>query len=415
MGYLHLNEFYSLCNRLNESPWMGAICEVGIGLPFQSMYANNPGASRTILFSHSPYSKAFQPNDVRRSVSHEMASRYAWDNYRLCFENDRIQNDHIFSVATSAAHKITGERGQSHGWTSVVACEKGGSEPKAYSFHWRVDKSYRREDAGRIMAKYVAWFLDKILLNRWDTWGEAIENMPNEWKGGANFLFNIDVIRAPDITMEEHLTLADDSTPLLYHLGEFKRPADYIRRYSWCYRGSFNPITISHESIGSAAMFEISLDNARKGRVTLGELTHRIKMIDLAERPTLITSSRPLFVRLHRLLMDLDAGSMEYLIGADTFNAVTDEKYIDVGKTTFFSDFEKDNPAQSARFLVLSREDCEITENDYSDKIGWRIIEAEYPEVSSTAVREGNFEYVNDRVAKYIKDNNLYSSTIKKL
>jgi hypothetical protein len=290
--------FKEFCNDLNASPWMGAICEVGIGLPFQFMFTNQPGASKTILFAHCPYSKAFQPNDVPRSVSHEMAARYSWDNYWKCLENDDVQSEHLFSVAVSAAHKMTGERGQSHGWVSVVAGLKGNRKPNAYSFHWRLNKDYDRRNGGEVVAKHIAWFLQKILLNKWDSWGAAIESLPASWKNTN--AFSIDVIRAPDISIEEHLLLAKKGTPLLFHHNEFKRPVDYLRQYSRTYRGSFNPITISHESIGHGALFEISLDNARKGKVTLEDLVHRITMIDLAERPILITSEDPLFVDLHK-------------------------------------------------------------------------------------------------------------------
>ena len=159
--------FESFCDELNKSPWMGAICEVGIGLPFQAAYVHHPGASSTILFTQCRYSKAFQTNDIGRSVSHEMASRYAWDNYRKCLENERVQNENLFSLAVSAAHKVTGERGQSHGWTSVVALEKSTGFPTAYSFHWRVSKEYDIGTAGQILAVYTAWFRQKIRLKKW--------------------------------------------------------------------------------------------------------------------------------------------------------------------------------------------------------------------------------------------------------
>ena len=395
--------FELFCDKLNESPWMGAVCEVGIGLPFQSAYVNHPGASRTILFTHGPYNKAFQPNDIGRSVSHEMAARYAWDNYWKCLKNERVQNNYLFSVAVSAAHKVTGERGQSHGWVSVVACEEDDSEPKAYSFHWRVDKSLDRQSAGEVVAENIAWFLQKILLNKWDNWEDAIKDKAS--------LLNIDVIRAPDITMEEHLLLAKKDVPLLYHRGEFKRPVDYIRRYGWCYRGSFNPVTISHESNGKSSLFELSIDNARKGKVSFSQLSHRIGMIDLIERPTLITAGVPLFVDLHKLLMKLDAGSMEYLLGADTFNAVVNKDYIDKGNELFFLDFEKDSVIQSGRFLVIPREGCKITSNKYSDAVCWREVESEHPTVSSTAVREGDLTLVSDKVKKYIESHDLYGKS----
>ena len=117
-------DFEEFANNLNKSDWMGSICEVGIGLPFQYLFTLIPGASKTLLFAECPYSKSFQPNDVPRSVSHEMASRYAWRNLHRCIENDGVQNENLFSIAVSAAHKFGRDSGQSHGWTSVVTRKK---------------------------------------------------------------------------------------------------------------------------------------------------------------------------------------------------------------------------------------------------------------------------------------------------
>jgi len=405
--------FTEFCDDLNESPWMGAVCEVGIGLPFQSMFVEHPGASKTILFTHSPYSKAFQPNDVPRSVGHEMAARYSWDNYWKCKENNQVQSDYLFSLAVSASHKMTGERGLSHGWVSVVVGERGDREPKAYSFHWRNQKDLNRKEAGEVLAHHIGWFLHKILFNKWDNWSDAIkasfDMKLRKIRISTRGMFSIDVIRAPDITMEEHLLLAERA-PLLFHHNEFKRPVDYLRQYNRTYRGSFNPITLSHEEIGQGALFEVSLDNARKGKVSFEDLAHRIRMIDLAGRPTLITSHTPLFVDLHKSLIRLGSKSMTYLVGADTFNAIVDEKYINEHPAyPFFEDFERDNQMQSGSFIVISRDGHEVTENKYSEKIHYSVINSGYPHISSSAVREGKLEYVSDKVRSYIEKHKLYS------
>lgn len=418
---MSLKEF---CRELNSSPWMGSVCEVGIGLPFQAQFVNEPGASRTILFTHCPYSKAFQPNDIRRSVSHEMAVRYAWTDFdKLCY-NEGTQDDHLFSIATSAAHKTMGERGESHGWTSVVARASSKAEAKSYSIHWRLKKSWMKRKyikhefvgheelpvgrayGGAHVASLIRWFLNKVLLNKWETWEEAIAELPYDPDG----ILQVDIIRAPSITMEEHLLLAKENVPLVYHHGEFKRPVDYIRQYNRIYRGSFNPPTKSHVAIGEGSMFEVSLDNARKGRVTYKELTHRIRMVDTCERPVLITTGYPLFVELQNMLKQYGANSVEYPVGVDTFNAIVDEKYIPEGglESGFFDDFLAENDMQTARFLVFARGDLALTENKYSEAIDHRDLPCEGTDVSSTAVRNGNLSYVSKRVARYIKANNLY-------
>jgi nicotinic acid mononucleotide adenylyltransferase len=99
---------------------------------------------------------------------------------------------------------------------------------------------------------------------------------------------------------------------------------------------------------------------------------------------------------------------MAYLVGADTFNAIVDEKYIDTSDPNFFKDFERSNQMQSGIFMVISRDGYDLVKNEYTDKIHYSVVDPEYPEVSSSAVRGGELKYVNDRVRRYIEEHELY-------
>lgn len=400
--------FETFCQELNASPWMGSICEIGVGLPFQSAYLNIPGASKTILFTHSPYNKAFQNIDGR-SVSKDATAKLAGDDLLKSFEALPNTNS-LFAVAASGAHKLPNEAGQSHGWVSVLFRKEGG-KVQASHFHWTAQKgkTFSRESLGENLVFCIAWFLNKILLNKYETWEEAIAKLNNLALNQPDYAVSIDLIKDQNISVKEHLLLTHSANPLIYHNGVFHRAADYIRKYSRCYRGSFNPPTLAHEEIGQGSMFELSLDNARKGRTTLEDVVHRIKMIDSTGRPTLITAGIPLFVNLHKLLLQHDAKSMEYLVGADTFNAIVDEKYIDTDDADFFLDFNKSNLDQSAKFLVLPRQDIELVENKYSNELDWKHLECENNHISATDVRAGHLEYVSESVRQYIVDNNLYN------
>lgn len=410
--------FNDFCQQLNESPWMGTICEVGVGVPFQAAYLNQAGASKTILYTRSPYHKSFQTKATARAVSYENAVSLAWQDFVQIIGEKSVPSHSIFSIASTGSHKTKDESGQTHGWISVVlAGDKVGVGFKTYAFHWEAIKecvagdykySLSREALGDYLKVCLTWLLEKVLLNHWNTWAEAIENYPESLKD----ILWIDVVRSSDISMEEHLMLAQPNQPLLYSRGIFHRATDYLRKYNRCYRGSFNPPTLAHQKIGDKALFEISVDNARKGKVTLTDLKHRIEMIDEIERPVLITAGVPLFVDLHKLLLEKGASSMEYLVGVDTFNSIVDEKYIRLDDVNFFEDFNTNNINQSAKFLVIPRSSIQPIDNQYSQMIGKDFLtsSSDSEHISSTDVRAGDLTLVSEVIKEYIEEHKLYVS-----
>lgn len=411
-----------LCRDLNLSPWKGSICEIGVGVPFQSSYLQYPGASKTVLFTHSPYHKDFQ-NTGFRSVSVDATNKLALQDFHKSAEILKSQNN-LFAIVASGAHKTSTESGQSHGWVTVVYRESEQSPLWTSHFHWSAKKSLEpnsvnhlgqvnktgeitRINLGEELQLCMAWFLKKVLMQSERAWDDAIKEL-HTLQALLDNIVSVDIIYDRNITVKQHLHLVTQDTPLIYHNGCFHRSADYIRKYSRCYRGSFNPPTLAHQEIGEGSMFEISLDNARKGRATFADMVHRLKMIDLIGRPILVTTGLPLFVDLHRTLLAYDAKCMEYLVGIDTFNAIVDEKYIDTSNSNFFIDFEKSNLNQSAKFLVLPRDGYQVIQNSYSDKIDWVMLDCQYKNISSTEVRAGNLSYVSELVRHYIEDYNLY-------
>lgn len=411
--------FAEFCQKLNESPWQGSICEVGVGVPFQAKYLNISGASKTILFAHTPYHRAFQIKDMARAVSENAAISLAWRDLNKV--RSEFKQDFIFALATSGSHKKPDEDGDTHGWISLVSVGAN-QETKTVALHWQANKSFQityagesatyplsREAVGEYLSVLMAWFLEKTLLNTWSTWGEAIQNYPEALKK----ILWVDVIQAADMTMTEHLSLVQPNQPLVFFKGQFRRPTEFLRRYNRCYRGSFNPPTLAHEAIGVGALFEVSVDNARKGKMTLDDLKHRIRMIDLIERPVLITSGVPLFVDLHKMLLKRGATCMEYLVGVDTFNAIVDSKYIRQDDLEFFRDFEVDNLKQSGKFLVIPRSDLAPVNNSYAqriEKVMLTVEEVNHPlDSSSTAVRNGDLTLVSEKVKGYILEHGIYS------
>ncbi len=416
--------FEDFCKELNNSPWMGTICEVGIGVPFQSAYLNHPGASKTILFAHSPYNQMFQDVGSYRSVSREAVHIMASNDYEKCLNNKNfIQHFHL---ASSGVHKSLNEKGETHGWVGITIKEQNCSESKLFSmpdclyFHWNCKKvDISRQELGLYLNEYIVWFLRKVLLSHWDNWKDAINELPN-----SNSLINIDVIHSQHpsskraISVEDHLLLVKDDNPLVYHDYIFQRPVDFFRKYQVCYRGSFNPPTIAHNKIGENALWEISIDNARKGKINFVDLAHRITMITDLSHPILITSGSSKFVDLHKHLLKYGIEKMDYIVGMDTFNAIVNPKYIDIDDDEFFKDFDKNNPNHTGSFSVCNRQDLQVNENQFTNRIDWKLKEISTSilnimNISSSEVREGNYDLLIPLTLKYILKHNLYGNIIK--
>jgi hypothetical protein len=424
--------------RLNESPWMGAIYEAGFGIPFQAHYLNIPGASKTILFTGSLYNKAFQPalkredgKGFQRSVSNQMVEKMSAmfaGQAEMTIQMDiagEIEGGAgfettppIFALTVSGAQSGPEYRGASHGWVNVGIIVEPGSYDRDpvvehHSFHffnqkvknvrrgsmfdpdgsWSEEVPVTRKEAGDALCGFIEWFLDMVLLKRWDTWGEAIANKPYD------SLISVDVIRSKNITIAEHLLLADGNTPLVYHGGEFKRPVDYFRKYNRVYRGSFNPITVTHDAIGQGSLFEISTNNVRKGRVSFEDIAERVEEVSEVGHPVLITSDRALFVELDELLTQRGMKNTGYILGLDTFNAVVDDKFCPT--PDFLSQFYGYN----SYFIVIPREGVELNDSERARKVKWELMVPDVDlSISSTRVRNGELdlvpECIRERVAR---------------
>jgi len=423
--------------ELNASPWMGSVYEAGFGIPFQYNYLNIPGASRTILLTECRYNKAFQPvlpngrGGFQRSVSHQMVEAISNEKLDYLFDTieDDIFSDHaggsglkemppLFSLTVSGAQSGSSSRGASHGWVNLSVAIP--DQPvRNFAFHffnhkqnrtWVEDEEWfpvaydtgmppeghweysdvTREEAGAELVRLIQWFMEKILLKKYESWNDAIDAMPK------SKIMRVDVIRADDISIEEHLKLARQDTPLVYHDGEFKRPVDYLRRYDRIYRGSFNPITETHHTIGEGALFEISLNNIRKAASPLNDIAGRLEEVSLCDHPVLVTDGMPAFVSLDHLLTERGGKNFQYIVGMDTFNAIVADKYNPTKH--YLGQFY----GEGSSFIVVPREDMVLTDNYRTASVEWEFYTGDYdPTISSSRVRNGEINLVPEPARFY--------------
>lgn len=426
-------KFGEFVSALNDSSWMGMISEVGVGVPFTFNYLNIPGASKTILHTTCPYHKDMQPfsaiTDGYRSVSKE-AVRLMANGLELSAPN-HLKTGERFYLAISGCHKSSQDPNDSHFWICLKT-SKDNSENYHY-LHGKLAKFSREErgtdmsrgEAGLHMTRLIGWFMQKVLLKPWQPWSVSLKELS---KIIEDAIF-IDVIDAPDMSFQDHLELITFKNPVVFHNGQFHRVTDYIRSYDRFMSGSFNPVHKQHIKMANGALMMLDFENARKEQISATEVEHRVKMLDAMKQPVLISRGQVFIAFQALLLRSLGKKNFTMVMGTDTFNAVTDPKYIPIGNkiqlfsgltpeqeitarhqilTEFLKPLNKTESGDNVKIEVVTRNELEVPINEWNEKMDYVIREEASNIFSSTMARDGDYSGLSSEVIKYIKKHKLY-------
>lgn len=386
------------CNKLNASDWQGVISEVGIGLEFSSRYLRVPGASKTIIGVNCDYSGDAANEAKMRAVSFENACRMAKDNLIAAGSRKTI----LDSVYKSFGLAITGAHYKdrpSNVWVYIAT-----NEWDAH-MHFSIvtgDTPFTetREQIGRMVSDRVQWFMNACFLSN-DTWVKHINDIyPHLGRT------KIDVLYGPGLSDIERLLLLHPENPLAYHNGQFRRVVDCLRDHPKVFPGSFNPPTMKHLSTEDC-MFEISQQHHHKTGVSLEDLIHRVRMLDAAGRPTLLTHA-PNFVDKYKVLVEsCEVKAPEFIVGADTWNIlVSPLEYPDNEWLKRHLEF--------ASFEVMTRAGVPIVTNAVTETLTWSITNtnSDLSRMSSSDVRSSKEKHmhsaVSPEVVLYITKQDLY-------
>lgn len=384
-------EFYK---KLNASPWKGSISEVGLGMEFSSNLMLVPGASNTVVSIHCDYMGVRTKPGVRR-VSLENARREARHNFRLaeeaCNNQDGIK---LFGLSVTGAHY---EDRDSHGWIYLKTKEFDAH------MHFSIGETESRAQLGGKVKMIIKWLMSYCLLPQDRlSWAEESRSL-------AFQIANVDVLYAPGVGDVERLMLITPENALVYHEGKFHRVTDYLRVFHVIYPGAFNPPTEKHLTAHGHCIYEISQRHYYKGDMSIEDLMHRMRMLDAAGKPVLLTNA-PRFVDKYDIAachIDWEEQFVIFLVGADAWNmTIIQHQYPSIEWLHEKMPF--------CEFLVMEREGIDINENAVSKPFKFDVIHSDPSLInhSSTAVREAttpeSHPFLTEEVAAYIKAHNLY-------
>jgi nicotinic acid mononucleotide adenylyltransferase len=393
-----MTEFFG---RLNDSSWKGIISEVGLGLEFSSRFLRVPGASRTIIGVNCDYAGLNVPKGVR-SVSLENAKLMAHENLTAAVATaaEFEPTEERFGLAITGAHY---QDRDSHGWIYLAT-------PKWDAYmHFTVappqGKHGQRGMIANVVVERAQWFLNACMLER-GSWAQHIESI-----GDTLETDHIDVLYGPGLSDIERLLLLRQFNPLAYYDGKFQRVVDIVRDYPTVYPGAFNPPTKWHLNVGEPTLFELSQQHCYKGSMNLEDLLHRIRMLNVAGRPTLITRAPRFIDKVDMLRSVCGADEIEFLVGADAWNAtIVHHQY---PSTNFLAE-----ALGNTNFRVMPRMGVDIDHNQVGDtlKMYEEVADRSFEGVNSTAVRNADFpgrhEYLTPEVQDYVTRTGLYSKSV---
>jgi len=361
-------------------------------MPFSAKFVSIPGATQTILDIHSPYSDPDRPGHMR-AVSLDNARRLAYERLQLArykvASTEFAETEHLFGLSITGAHYADRS---SHAWV-YLATPRG----DAYMHFYTKFPVRSRDDLGKEVIRYVAWFLYNCLIE-------------SDWvKGITENTWSIDVLYASGISDFERLLLLREDNPLAFHQGKLVRVEDMVRDAMTIYSGSFNPPTKRHLENAQDCLCEISQKHVYKGDVSSEDLLHRIRMLQAAGRDVLVTKAAK-FIDKYLLLLRYielnDKRKITFRVGVDAWNAT-------IARYQYPSHEWLGEHMPHANFEILPRIGFQRENSPVADSLDYTLAHAEASAESSTSVRNADVPhehaFLTPEISNYVQKHNLYA------
>jgi len=195
------------------------------------------------------------------------------------------------------------------------------------------------------------------------------------------------------------LNIINEYGPMIFYGDKIVDIKSHLGYFDVIYPGSFNPPHRAHLLMAKDALPEICINHYFKGPLDPMDVYHRIKMWELCNKPVLVTAAKTCAEKDQLLKSLKPQKQFTYRISSDVMNECTREGAWMFGEQCSFM------------FDIVIREGIPLEENDCLRQLKYRVnTDIVTPPARSTKIREGDYGYLPDPVAKYIAEHKLYVS-----
>lgn len=392
----------TIIEEIHNSDIYGAFIETGCGIPISEALFNVAGASNTVYFAQSPYSREFFQTEYQvknpklRSVSPEnLQSVLESEKISALFESNKINTLYVSSFQVGdETNKIS-----THGW--ILFKYKETLKYYHISIHEKMSREY---------------YIKRICENGIKLLHAKNESIPEEC--------DVDITLNHDLSYDKKTTLQLISKMntkeqfSVFYKNKVDRLESLTRENDSLiiFKGSFKPVQIAHKYIiersiakyHTNAVFMISVNVFQKGRQNEDSVLNRIELLNELGYPVIVCS-KPFFKDNINFIRNKFDSSKKIILamGLDTVNRLMDDY-----KTNDFYDLAKmKEDFKNINIFCFNRNGSNINEFIKDESIFY-FETTEFEEISSTKIRELLKNNDNEEIKKIVPTE-IYDKVIK--
>lgn len=414
----------NIIEQIHASDIYGIFVETGCGVTMTNKLMEVPGASNTIYYSESPYSKEYQQEkyntDGKRAVSIDTIIGFlSYVKSAKMSGDPGFLNNSVKKINTTyAATFQIGDMDNvlvlaTHGYIGISY--KDLSLIFHVSIHERLSRKEYLDKIGDIGVR--------ILYSL--TLGNNTHHIPEDCNIDAAYDVGTDwkVTPVPLHKMYRMLvTSKNENFVCVDQKGEYKRLDEFFRekKQILLYKGSFNPIHIAHlkfaeiakEKMDDWPVFMISLEIYKKDPLNPFDMEKRVMdLIKLGYR-VIVSKSGWFHENVEYLHKKFPTKPIVFIVGTDTINRIFESTYNIIGQKDQFMMAHQmglfANAFENVKFLVINRDSyplaAELKETMFLKYYDYVPISMD---VSSTKIRElkdnGNIDEANKFLPDQLK------------
>lgn len=332
-----------LAQRIHASGKKAFFAIAGGGQSFIGEFTKIAGASQTLIGALVPYHQTtfnkFIGGTVRHYVSEEAARKLAVASYAECLKAGVSPKDALgFGVSASIA-KDNEREGREHKMFLAVH-----SHEKTMTESLILQQGRTRLEEETLFCRVIECMLANITNENLSI---STQEYPLQgYKLQAQETYNIDTAYRPSLFK---VNIGKDHLPLVIYPGSFNPMHDAHREI---YR-------LSYQILGVSPILELCLDNTDKPSIDYIEVKNRIKT--MKGLPVVLTDTPTFKEKVDKLSELYSNNKLIFIVGADTWNRIWDEKYAGSLLSLECRWIVKD-----VKFLVFSRNNI-----PFINKFGW--------------------------------------------